>query len=244
MGCWFPSLGSRKGARRLLFCFPYAGAGIGIYREWGKRLPSHIEVVPVELPGRGNRFRESPFRRFPDLVPALADAVWPLLDREYVFFGHSMGALIAFELARELRRRRSGQPELLLVSGRKAPQIPDTDSTRYNLADAEFMASLQRLNGTPREVLEHKELMALMLPLLRADFELIETYKYENGDPLDCPITAFGGTLDLEASQDMLLPWKAQTVTEFALHMLRGDHFFLRSAELLQLLSRELLKTG
>jgi len=153
-----------------------------------------------------------------------------------------MGALIGFELARYLRKEQSPEPVHLFVSGRRAPQILNTEPSTYNLPEAGFLAYLQRLKGTPGEILEHPELMRLMLPLLRADFEMVETYIYSKDAPLNCSITAFGGLQDDKVKQERLEAWRKQTSRHFSLRMLPGDHFYLHTAEslLLQILSSEL----
>ena len=153
-----------------------------------------------------------------------------------------MGALIAFELAHKLRDEYGIVPAHLFVSGRHAPQLPETDPITYNLEEAEFIEELRRLNGTPREILENPELMHLMLPLLRADFEVVETYVYWPGPALDCPITAFGGLQDQEVSRKEVEAWREQSIASFSLRMLPGGHFFLHTARqlLLQMLSQEL----
>jgi len=242
MSPWFarPGKASRYGLR--LFCFPFAGGASANYRHWPGRLPPHVEVVAVELPGRGARIKDKPYLRMRPLIENLAEAISPLLDLNYAFFGHSMGAMISFELARELRHRGAAEPGRLFVAGRQAPQIPDTDPITYNLPDPELISHLQDLNGTPPEVLAHTELMEMMLPIIRADFELVQTYEFREGQPLRCPITAFGGIDDIEAQPIHLEPWKDQTTGSFQLQMLPGDHFFVRSAErqLLELLSRAL----
>jgi medium-chain acyl-[acyl-carrier-protein] hydrolase len=241
---WFLRSSPRAETKLRLFCFPYAGGTASVYRSWGDQLPPHVEVIPVEPPGRGKRLVEPPFRRLPELIEALTPVVIPLLDMKYALFGHSMGATIAFELARELCRRNEPQPEQLFVSGRRAPQIPDDDPPTYNLPDDEFRAELLRLNGTPVEVLEHAELMNLMLPILRADFELVQTYVYSEDAPLRCPISVYGGLQDQDVPRESLLSWKQQTVAKCSLHMMPGDHFFLRSATraLFGLLGQELFR--
>jgi len=180
-----------------------------------------------------------------DLVKALTTAITPLMDRPFAFFGHSMGAVIAFELARSVRQRFACEPEVLCVSGRQAPQVPNDKSPSYNLPNDEFIAELQRIDGTPREVLEHAELMELVVPMLRADFQLVQTYQYEAGAPLACPIAAYGGLEDNEVPRELLSMWRGQTTSGFALHMLPGGHFFLRSSQtlLLKMLARQLQET-
>lgn len=225
-----------------LFCFAYAGGGALSFRAWSGSLPPTVEVCPIELPGRGTQVRLDPFTRLSPLVQAIAQALLPHLDKPFAFFGHSMGGLIGFELARLLRREYGLNPVHLFVSGRRAPQIPDSDPPIHALPDFEFLEELRHLNGTPEAVLENTELMQLLLPVLRADFAVIETYVYTPGPALDCSITAFGGLQDCEVRCDRLEAWREQTNASFSLQMLPGDHFFLNSAQplLLQALSREL----
>jgi medium-chain acyl-[acyl-carrier-protein] hydrolase len=155
-----------------------------------------------------------------------------------------MGGLVSFELARLLRKNYGKSPVHLFVSGHRAPQVPDPDPPIHALPELEFLEELRRLNGTPEVVLENTELMQLLLPALRADFAVIETYAYKPESPLDCPITAFGGLQDPKVSYDDLKVWQEQTNAAFSLHMLPGDHFFLQSAQplLLQLLSQKLYR--
>jgi medium-chain acyl-[acyl-carrier-protein] hydrolase len=225
-----------------MFCFPYAGGTALIFKKWTDFLPSGVQVVAVELPGRGARLREPPFVSLPALIDELKEVTRPLLDKPFVFFGHSMGAIIAFELARALGRKYGHQPQALFVAGCRAPQVPNRKPITYNLPHEEFMEELVKLDGTPKEVIEHTELMEFMTPLLRADFQLVQTYEYLAGAPLQCPITAYGGLQDFGTPPDDLLLWKELSSSGFASHMLPGDHFFIRSsqAQLLRLLAREL----
>jgi len=241
---WFITTKIRPHARVRLFCFPYAGGAASIYRQWPSLLPPEVEVTAIELPGRGMRLAEPAFRSVATLVDQLTEVLIPRIDGEFAFFGHSMGAVIAFELAREFHRRGKPAPRWIFVSGRGAPHVHRTDPPIYDLPAPEFVNALGKLNGTPKEVLEHKELMDLMMPILRADFELVQTYEYTPGAPLDCPITVFGGLEDPEVPYDTLPPWKEQTAKSFKLHMLPGDHFFLRSAQgmLLALLAADLIR--
>jgi medium-chain acyl-[acyl-carrier-protein] hydrolase len=225
-----------------LFCFPYAGGAAYIFRDWADHLPADVEIYPVQLPGRGTRMREASFVRVPDLVTALCQELLPYLDKPFAFFGHSLGALISFELARKLSHDYQLEPLHLFVSGRSAPQMPDTRPDTYDLPEEEFVKELRRLNGTPAEVLEQPELLQLIIPTLRADFELCETYEHLTRPPLKCPITALGGLYDEDVPRERLEPWQEHTSASFSLRMLPGDHFFLHSAEsmLLQILTLEL----
>ena len=180
------------------------------------------------------------------LVSALTDALLPLLDKPFAFFGHSMGAWVSFELARRLQTNHELEPIQLFPSGAWAPQIGSRESPIHDLPEPEFIEALKLLNGTPREVLDHPELMKLLLPILRADFEVCERYKYAAGPPLKCPITAFGGLEDRRLRRSDLTAWKEQTTGSFALQMLAGDHFFLHSteAELLRTIAKALRESA
>jgi medium-chain acyl-[acyl-carrier-protein] hydrolase len=237
---WIPLRKPDPKTQLRLFCFPYAGAGALIFRKWSDALPRDIEVCPIQLPGRGTRLIEPPFTRLPCLVEALARALDPLLDKPFAFFGHSLGALIAFELARQIRRQYGVHPVRLFASAGRAPQIPHRAAPINTLPDGEFLAELRRLNGTPRELLDHEELMEVMLPILRADFALYETYLYSSEPPLNCPISAFGGLQDRRVSASDLEAWRSQTSAPFSLRMFPGDHFFLKEPLLVQALSQEL----
>lgn len=225
-----------------LFCFPYAGGAAVVYHSWQQNLPKSVEVCPIELPGRGARHKDKPFMRIEPLVDELAEALLPYFDRPLAFFGHSLGALLSFELARKLRRDHNLMPSYLFVSGDAAPQVRTSDSARHEMPEAEFIEELYRLNGTPPEVLKNPELMQILGPVLRADFAICESYEYSIEPPLDCPITAFGGLNDREVSRQELDLWREQTSAAFSLRMLPGDHFFINSAKslLLQILYRQL----
>ncbi len=229
-------------ARLRLFCFPYAGGGASVYRTWSDVCPPEIELWRIQLPGREPRLSESLFTRLTPLVQTLAPILRPHLHKPFVFFGHSMGALVAFELARRLRRHDRLSPLHLFVSAHRAPQLPDPDPLTYPLSTPAFIETLRRLQGTPEAILHNAELMELMLPVVRADFELCETYTYTTAAPLPCPISAFGGFQDEKVSRDELAEWRAQTQSAFILRMFPGNHFFLHSNQALlwRVLFREL----
>lgn len=226
---WFETLAPVRPGSLKLFCFPYAGGSAQIFRRWQPHLPHEIVLSLVHLPGRASRINEPAFTRLTPMVREIADAIIPELHSDFAFWGHSMGAVISFELARELRRRGHASPLGLIVSGRSAPQIPDDDPPRYDLPEKEFIAELKRLNGTPRELLEDPELMALFLPLLRADFELVDTYSYEAGEPLSRPFYVYGGLQDTHVPPKNLSAWQTQTTAVCTVRMFPGDHFFIHS---------------
>jgi medium-chain acyl-[acyl-carrier-protein] hydrolase len=242
LGSWIAGRKPSPLARLRLFCLPYAGGSALIFRAWSNVLPADIEVCPIQLPGRSTRLRERPFAEMSALIQVLAPALSSLLDKPFAIFGHSLGALVGFELARQLRRRYGVNPVRLFVSAGRAPQAPRRDSSIHTLPAKEFLAEVRRLNGIPMQVLEHDELMAIILPLLRADFALYDTYEYSAEPPLNCPISAFGGLQDSKISQNDLEPWHDETTAIFSLRMLSGDHFFLNTAQplLLQMISQEL----
>jgi medium-chain acyl-[acyl-carrier-protein] hydrolase len=200
-----------------------------------------VEVCAIRLPGRDQRMREPPFARITPLVGALADALAPELARPYALYGHSMGARVAFELAREQRRRGGAEPALLAVSGRPAPHCPERDPM-HALSTEQLVARLRRLGGTPEAVLREPELMALFLPILRADLGVNEAEPHRTEPPLGCPIVAFGGTDDERCRRDELDAWRDHTRADFASELFPGGHFFVHTAgrELLAALSRAL----
>ena len=210
-----------------LFCFPFAGGGALVYRDWSEHVPRGVEVCAVQLPGREGRFKERPYTRLADLVQGLVPAFTTHSQLPSVFFGHSMGALVAFEVARELRRRQQRGPELLMVSGCRGPQRRDTDPPIHDLPEPDFVEEIRKLNGTPEAIFGNQELLQLLLPVLRADFEVCETYAYQEEKPLSCPVAAFGGTEDEDVSPEDVAAWSHETTASFTQRMFPGDHFYL-----------------
>lgn len=224
---WIRRLRPGSGARRRLICFAHAGAGAWSFREWPAGLPEDVDVVGVQLPGREDRLTDPPFSNVPDVVAQLIDVLAPELALPCVFFGHSMGALIAFELVRELRRRELPGPRLLVVSAFRAPQLPRRVLSPHELTDAEFIAAVnERYSAVPDAVASNAELMDLILPGLRGDISICDTYAFGEEAPLDCPIVAFGGRDDDEVGQSDLEVWESQTSAGFELNMFPGGHFF------------------
>ena len=213
------------GALRL-FCFAHAGGGASVFRSWMPQLAPGIEVYPIQLPGREGRWLEPRITRASDLMQALLDALGPLFQPPFAFFGHSMGALMAFELARELRRRDRPIPEILIVSGARAPHVADPDPPMHQLPDGLLLEELKRLDGIPAELLEQPELVSMLLPTLRADLTMCETYEYRVEPPLDCRISVYGGESDRKIRLEHLTPWEVHTAREFQVRIFPGSHFF------------------
>ena len=238
---WLINWKSNRRADVRLFCFPYAGAGDSIFRSWQQNLSDRIEVCPVQLPGRGSRIAEPPCTQINQLVWAAGEALALYLDKPFALFGHSMGALIAFELARHLRKEYSAQPVHLFVSGRPSPQTM-SEPVDLDQLDTELPEMLWRQNRIPKESLENPELMELVLPILRADLALCKSYIYTPKPPFSFSITAFGGLDDHGVPRHCIEGWREHTTGSFALRLFPGDHFFLDTCRLplLEAISREL----
>ncbi|MFM2314707.1 MAG: hypothetical protein RLZZ04_3983 [Cyanobacteriota bacterium] len=233
-------------AKLRLFCFPYAGGGASIFRSWSRSLTSDVEICPIELPGRGSRLIEHPFTQLEPLVEKLSHALLPYLDKPFAFFGHSMGGLISFETAHLLQKNFNLSPVYLFMSGCPAPKNLFTQFSKlsiHHLPESEFISALRNLNGIPKAALENAQFRKLFLPILRADFALMETHVHTPKPRFNCPITVLGGLQDYAiSSYDNLEAWREQTNAAFSIQMFEGDHFFVRSARslLLQFLDQEL----
>lgn len=239
---WFVIPRPNPKATARLFCLPYSGASASIFFKWAEELPSNVELVAVQYPGHGTRMSERLHTQIAPLVEALAVAIAPHLNKPFAFFGHSMGALVSFELAHHLRRQHLPLPLVVVASGHGAPHLPDRNPPMHALPEPEFLHKLQELDGTPPEVLDHPELRALLFPILRADFTLCETYEFHEDRPLDCPMAAFGGLEDYYVSREELEAWRALTNRTCTVRMFPGNHFFLNTARSLVVhaLAREL----
>lgn len=238
-------LKSNPGACLRLLCFPFAGGGGRAFGAWTADLPPElerdVELWAVNLPGREATLTEAKFTDLGALVEALLPLIVPVLEVPFAFFGHSMGALIGFELARSLWAEGLDGPVHLVVSAFRAPHLPDPHDAVHDLPDADLALRLRKLGGTPLEVLQEPELMDLMLPLLRADLSICETYVHRHGEPLACSLTAFGGAADPEVSREELEGWQSHVRGPFELHIFPGGHFFLQTAQtlVLRILARD-----
>jgi surfactin synthase thioesterase subunit len=227
---WLMFGGKRAAARVRLFCFHHAGGAASMYRKWAEELPQEVDTFAIQLPGREFRIREAPLTKLEAILQELVRVLGPQLDRPFAFFGHSMGATVAFELARELRRRGASQPVHLGVSGRIAPHLHSRFKKVQQLTDAELVAKLRQVGGLPDYVLNEPELMAHVLPLVRADYVIVDGYQYVPEPPLACSVSAYWGQRDVLATEDEVSQWRQHTTGNFTLHGFPGDHTFLANA--------------
>jgi medium-chain acyl-[acyl-carrier-protein] hydrolase len=229
MGRWFVSFSRNVRAKQRLFCFPYAGGSAHLFRGWQDAMPSEVEVLGVQMPGKGARVLEPPCTSLGAGVAGLLDAIRPLVfDRPYSFFGHSNGALISFELTRQLHRQGMPLPRQLLLSANPAPWTRTFEKPVSGMTDEEFKLRLLDLNGTPPEILENEELLALMLPGLRADFELAETYLPADSQPVNVPTTVFYGEHD-EIPLERIRAWQDGIAGTVEYKVIPGGHFYVNT---------------
>ncbi|ENK0838614.1 thioesterase [Clostridium botulinum] len=213
----------------IMFCFPFAGGGAGAYSSWINYFQENVVVCPIQLPGREEKIMETPYVDMKVLIEDLVQEINKYNQHKIIIFGHSMGAKIAYEVAKRLEFKNHSV-EQLIVSGSRVPHILEPDPI-YHLPDEEFEKELARFEGTPKEILENKELLKFFLPMLRADFTMDETYCISEVVKLSCPILALGGTLDKEAYEEDILKWNEYTKSDFAICMFEGGHFFIKDKE-------------
>lgn len=225
-----------------LLCIPHAGGSPSAFDGWQERLPRTVAVEPVCLPGHGARATEPPLERLVPLAEQLAEELRPSLDGPFALLGHSMGGLLAFELARALRRAGGPSPGLVAACGVRAPHVPLPRTPLHRLSDEQLIGHVARLGQVPPVLRENRSLLKLYLPTLRADLRAYETYAYECQEPLDVPILAIGGTHDPLVSPQTLTAWGQHTTAGVRVRMVRGDHFFLHAerATVLRLLDADL----
>lgn len=226
---WITCPHPEPGAKVRLFCLPFAGGGASIYRSWGKLIGNEIEVCPIQLPGRENRFSDTPIKQAQAMAQTLANQIQLYSNKPFFIYGHSMGALIAFELTRALQDNGLDLPQGLILAAHRAAHLPRKREALYALPDDQFIDRLKRFGGFPQEVLDSKELLAFLMPTLKADFTLCDTYQFESRLPLQCPLHLLAGADDIEASPDVVEPWKEHTSDSAHMHVLSAGHFFLRT---------------
>jgi medium-chain acyl-[acyl-carrier-protein] hydrolase len=227
---WLKRASWRESARMRLFCFHCAGGSAAMFRDWPLLLSPVIEPVAVQLPGRLDRFSETPYESMEPLVDKLAEVMGPLLDEPFACYGASMGARVAWRLAHLLRERSMPQPRALYVATNVAPSV-DSSGQEWNQPDSRLLAYLRELGGTPPEILADPDLVARLLAVLRADLTLLATHAFQPPAPLDIPITAFAGSDDAESPPAAMNPWRAETRECFGLHIIPGGHFFAAAGQ-------------
>lgn len=215
--------------RPRLICLPYAGGNRHAFAAWQAALQGRIELIAPELPGRGHRIMDVAFSRLDDSVEWLLRELDSQLVGDYSLWGHSMGALLAYEMARAIERRAGPRPRHVFVTGALPPRLPRRAHAHHLLGDAALTAQLALMNGTPAEVLADTELMAIVLPCIRADFAVCETYEWDpKGGVLHVPLTVIGGDRDPDVAVDKLQGWRSCTTGTTRVLSMAGDHFFLR----------------
>jgi len=215
--------------KAVLFCFPYAGGGASVYRSWIKKFQDSITVCPIQLPGREERIHEKAYTNMTDLVDELEYTILSLIQGEYMLWGHSMGAKIVYELEKRLEKHKK-IAKCIFVSASRIPSSQEKNIF-YNLPDQSFIKAIAKLGGTSKYILDNKEIMSLFMPMLRADFELDETYYDEKINMLHCAIIAFSGKKDEEIKLDEIEKWKNYTDNFFAFKIFKGGHFFIHDQE-------------
>lgn len=211
-----------------LFCFPFAGGSASFFGEWSNALnQSGIEVCAIQMPGHEDRIYENLLTNVHELVSEIVVAMADLQDKPFAFFGHSMGTLISFEVARKLRLLKMKEPKVLFMSSGKAPQISPR-RTLHKLPNDSFLFKIKELGGTPDIIIENQDLLDLYLPILRADFKMIETYQYAKSTPLDTRIVAYGGRMDQEVRYEDIVAWERHSLEPLKVKIYEGDHFYLR----------------
>jgi medium-chain acyl-[acyl-carrier-protein] hydrolase len=227
---WFFRRVPRANPALRLFCVPFAGGGASAFNTWPSALPENVEVLAVQLPGRESRYREAPLTDLLEAARRIAGALEPYLDRSYALFGYSMGALVAFEVVRELRRRGAPPPAQLFVGAMRAPDVASTLPPMAELPDADLLRQVRAYYEPPAVAWENLDLLQLILPPLRADMALCERYVFRAEEPLDCAVQAFAGLRDRSGPLSAVQAWRSHTRGEFALEVFDGGHFFLNAS--------------
>ena len=227
--------------RLQVFCLAHAGGNTVHFHAWSQWLPGRIQAIPIDLPGHGTRLREPLVGEWQLLVDDLTRAVHQKVDGPFVLFGHSLGALLAYEVCRALEGR-GRPPALLVTAGRNGPSAGLSHRPIHALPDAHFLAALRRLGGTPEGVLHQPELLQMFLPVLRSDLRLAELYAREPGPPLACPVLAFSGRRDRMTDDTGMLAWKRETTGTCEIAFVEGGHFFLEEREFTEALAARLTR--
>ncbi len=239
---WLIPVRENPNARLRLFLFHYAAGAASIYRTWGEGLPEDIEIFALQLPGRETRMSEPLLTSIPVLVQNLHRVMRPLLDKPWVSFGHSMGCVLSFELLRSVRRAKERMPLRYFGSGRRGPGVPSRHPDMHTMTDAELLEALRQYGGTPEEILNEPDFMAMLYPIIRADFQALETHVFADEAPLEVPFSIYCGRDDERATPDELEDWKDYSSAECEIKLFDGGHFYINTHrhQVLEMLSRDL----
>lgn len=214
-----------------LFCFHFAGGSALAFKSWAQYLPDDVELIAIQLPARDGRYSEPALTDMSQVIAGLIPVIAPYLDKPYIIYGHSLGALIGYELIRTIHKMGLASPKLFVASAHRAPHLVARAKPIYTLSDKEFITKIGRFEGTSKIILENEELMSAFLPRIRSDFQILETYDYQPYVPLDTPILALMGRDDTHVNETELLGWAEHTKKNFRCHFFEGGHFFIKIAE-------------
>ncbi|GLS26649.1 thioesterase II family protein [Marinibactrum halimedae] len=222
---WFSNFSQKLGKTKL-FCFPYAGGNASTFARWHESLPQHLAVLGLQMPGRASRLMEAPIDNMEQLTTMIADQMSFHINGDYVMFGHSLGARVAFEVAVKLMERGVPSPNYFLASGSPAPSLKRTEAPIYDLPETEFIEELRKKGGTPELILQNEELKSIFLPALRADFKMVDHYR-QSDRKLKVRAHVFYGVEDNTISTESAMGWKYHFTESCAFHAVNGDHFFI-----------------
>lgn len=242
---WFIHPRPNSNAIARLFCFHPAGGNALFFQNWAKELHSSIEPIFIQLPRRSLHLGKPLLTRMDSVISYLSKAILEYCNKPYYFFGHSLGALIAFELAHALLKNNKPHPHCIFASGKSPPHLPSNKFT-YHLSDGDFIDVIKQYNGIPTEIFNENSLIELFLPVLRADFEILETYVYQDRPPLFCDLIALGGIDDPIVKPNSIKEWQNYTSGSFNYHLLPGDHFFIKAKlkNVLNIIYQEIFATS
>jgi medium-chain acyl-[acyl-carrier-protein] hydrolase len=227
---WITCPKKQPNAKIRLFCLPFAGGGASLYRPWAAALAPEIEVCPIQPPGRENRYSEKVITDAYEMANAIAAQMLPFIDRPYAIFGHSMGALLSFEITKVLQSQKKRPPEILFLSAHRAAHLPRKRDPLHALPDSQFIESLKQYGGFPEEILNNQEFIDFILPTMRSDMTLCDLYTFKQSEtPIMTPLEMYAGEDDREAGPSEMSAWSEHTSSESNLTTFKGGHFFLRT---------------
>ncbi|SJN59057.1 Linear gramicidin dehydrogenase LgrE [Vibrio ruber DSM 16370] len=238
---WLYCPKKNKDAEKRIFIFPHAGGTAQGYKKWAEVLfeRNNVEVCIVQLPGRAERMHEEHVVHMPSLVNGLLESIQHFLDKPYICFGHSLGCLVCFELMKEIRSKSLRMAELMILSAKRAPHLPRQYDKISSQSKLDLVRTLKTFDGTPSFILDDDDLLNILLPIMRNDFLLDESYIYNDSESLDIPLMILGADKDLLASQSELLAWEKHTLNKFNYKIYSGSHFYIfeHEDEILNLMS-------